>query len=279
LFSNPGEVASGIGRDISSRYDRALELLAEGRHLEAGFAIGNLASDEALAYGAAVEGGQTLYGVAKGRGGAAQAALSQRLSELQEAGQIGAQLAAGQLTPEEFAALSNEIPRVAEARAEALRMQQASQAARNPHGVRLYGFPKSSPVTWGTSVTKALFDDLSFDPDTGRVTSQAVSEIETAIGAERANQLPAVTGRGTAGADLVAGDIELSVKRPYSNVLGDLRSRGKVLASLRDPNMRLLLDTRGVPASEIKEFLKLAMRYGIPMNRMIIPPKRLIPTL
>ncbi len=134
-------------------------------------------------------------------------------------------------------------------------------------------------VASGSKLSRQLFNELIFDPDVGRVTSQAISEVETAIAAERAGLLPSITGRGTQGADLVAGEIPLSVKRPFLNVLQNVRSRAKVLASLRDPQMKLLLDARDVADTELKQFLGLAEQLGIPSDRMILPPRHLFPSL
>ncbi len=136
-----------------------------------------------------------------------------------------------------------------------------------------------APVTSGTTLTHSQLRHLAFDPDVGRVTSQAVSEVETAVAAERSGMLGPVTGRGSRGADLVAGETQLSVKRPFPHVLSDIRSRGKILAALRDPTMKLLLDIRQVTDGEIAEFLRLADELGIPRNRIIIPTRSAFPTL
>ncbi len=115
--------------------------------------------------------------------------------------------------------------------------------------------------------------------DVGRVTAQAVTEIETAIAAERSALASTATGRGTAGADIAAGQTQLSIKRPFPTVLSDVRSQAKVLAALRDPNVKLLLDTRSVSDAQLAEFLKLAKALGIPETRILIPPRSSFPVL
>jgi len=139
--------------------------------------------------------------------------------------------------------------------------------------------PAPTGAVRGSRLTWKQIDDLSFDPDVGRATRQAVSEVEIAIAAERAGLIETFTARGGPGADLVVGSTQLSVKRPDLGLLTNPRKIGAMRAGLMDPNLKWLLDIRGYTNLDIAKFLLRAEELGIPRDRFILPPRSEFPTL
>jgi hypothetical protein len=126
-------------------------------------------------------------------------------------------------------------------------------------------------------ISRQAFDRLTWDPDKGKRTLEAVAELETALAAEEAGMIDGVKDRaaGGLGIDFVTeSGLEIDVKAFRSEGLNEAIVK-TIRNAQADPQKVLLLDPRGLSESELKR-VQNQLIQALGKGRVFTAPRHLI---